>query len=272
MGLNGKLFKFEGRSGAWYSAISTPSIQWNMKLQTYESCPEHSSNIFLSGVGLTFLKKGTTRKRIQINVVNPYNVDVGCGGLPVSHCLGAGTLELVIDGVKHVVGGDFKFHDGTGRIIAFNTFYQCSRKWSGFDVSPATSTHSDDVGIQSGRRLHVMEPEADVFDIIGGLKETMVDREACEKWLRDRKQYDDLFKQPGRFSSVIIRTEAISLHLEYKQESDRCHSHSIDVWISSVDPGLLEENWKGIIGETKNGSYSSKYRVQKSVNRTTALQ
>ena len=28
MGLSGQLFKFDGRSGAWYSAVSSPSFQW----------------------------------------------------------------------------------------------------------------------------------------------------------------------------------------------------------------------------------------------------
>lgn len=269
MGLSGQLFKFEGRSGAWYSAISTPSFQWNMKLQTYESCPEHSNN-FLSGVGMTFFKKGSSRKRIEVSVTNPYNVGVGCGGLSLSHCLGAGSLELVIDGVKHLIGGDYKFHDGTGRVVAFNTFHQCSRKWYDFYVK-SSAFHEGEFGIRSGRKLHKVELKADVFDIIGSLKETMVDSEACETWLHSRKEYHDLFKQPGHYSTVIVQTEDVSLHLEYKQETERCHAHSIDVWISSVNPDLLNQDWEGIIGETKDLSYSPMHTKHSSVNRSAVL-
>ena len=94
-----------------------------MKIQEYETCPSDSNN-FVSGIGLTF-KKGWKKQRIEVNVVNSYNVNVGCGADSVAHCLGAGSLELVIDGVKHIVGGDYTFKDGTGRIVVFNTFHQC---------------------------------------------------------------------------------------------------------------------------------------------------
>lgn len=124
MGLSGQLFNFDGRSGAWFSAISSPSFQWNMKVQRYDSCPSHSDN-FVSGVGLTF-KKGWKKQRIEVNVVDSHNVDAGCGADTEVHCLGSGSLELIIDGVKHIVGGDYTFKDGTGRVVVFNTFHQCT--------------------------------------------------------------------------------------------------------------------------------------------------
>jgi hypothetical protein len=119
MGLSGQVFKFDGRSGAWYSGVSTNNFQWNFMTQYYEKCPKDSNN-FISGVGVTI---GT--RKLQVIVANPYNVDVGCASDTNKHCLGGGSLELIIDGVKHVVGGDYTFKDGTGRIIAFNTYHQC---------------------------------------------------------------------------------------------------------------------------------------------------
>jgi hypothetical protein len=119
MGLSGQVFKFDGRSGAWYSAVSTKSFQWNFMTQYYEKCPTDSNN-FISGIGLTI-----GERKVQVNVANPYNVNVGCASDTHEHCLGGGSLELIIDGVKHVVGGDYTFKDGTGRIIAFNTYHQC---------------------------------------------------------------------------------------------------------------------------------------------------
>jgi hypothetical protein len=59
---------------------------------------------FVSGV-LNFFTAGRKARRIEVHVANPYNVNVGCGE-GTTNCLGAGSLELIIDGVKHVVGGD----------------------------------------------------------------------------------------------------------------------------------------------------------------------
>jgi hypothetical protein len=119
MGLSGQLFKFNGRSGAWYSAVSTKSFQWNLRTQEFENCPPES-NTFISGVGMNIMNR-----MIEVNVVNPYSVGVGCGSEGEQNCLGGGSLELIIDGVKHVTGGDYTFKDGSGRIVAFNTYHQC---------------------------------------------------------------------------------------------------------------------------------------------------
>lgn len=252
MGLSGQLFKFDGRNGAWYSAVSTPSFQWNMKINNYETCPDHS-NTFVSGAGFTFFKNGKATKKIEVNVANAYNVDVGCGHSNSQNCLGAGSLELIIDGVKHVIGGDYKTKDGEARITAFNTFHQCSRKWYDFEVRPVEDLNHGNISARTGRALASSEP--DIFDVINGLKNTMIDQVECEKWLNDRQAYGDLFLQPGHYSTVIIKTADLTLHLEYKQETERCNAHSIDVWISSASPSLLEQKWEGVIGETKDVDY-----------------
>jgi len=252
MGLSGQLFKFNGRNGAWYSAVSTPSLQWNLKINNYELCPD-SSDSFVSGAGFNFFENGTSVKKIEISVANPYHVDVGCGDSEVQNCLGAGSLELIIDGVKHIVGGDYVTEDKHARITAFNTFYQCSRKWYDFDVRPESSTSTN--GLRSKTNQRRLSTSPSVIDIISGLKKTMIDPEECQKWISDRQQYGDLFLQAGHYSTVIVATDDITFHLEYKQENERCNAHSIDVWISSVDSKLLAEQWEGIIGETKNVNY-----------------
>ena len=269
-GLSGQCFKFEGRSGAWYSAISTPSFQWNMKLQSYETCPANSNN-FVTGVGLTFFKQGHATKRIEVSVVNPLSAAVDCGGMSVSHCLGAGSLEVLIDSERYVVGGDYKFHGGTGRVVAFNTFYSCSRSWYDYDISHATHGTVDMTTTRIGRNMKTLQPYADVFDVIKGLKDTMIDKEACETWIDDRRKYDDLFQQPGHYTTVVVHTETMSLHMEYKHENENCHAHSLDVWISSVSPLLLKQTWEGVIGETKDLSYTPQHEQPKSVPRLEAL-
>ena len=271
MGLSGQLFRFEGRSGDWYSAISTSSFQWNMRLQSHDTCPGNSNN-FVTGVGLTFVKQGQYNKQIEVTIGNHYSVDVGCGGMSMSHCLGAGSLEVVIDGKRHVVGGDYKFHDGTGRIVAFNTFYPCSRRWYEFDVHHAPTHATDDtMPLPNGRHRTTHEPNAEVFDVIKGLKDTMIDKEVCEKWIDDRRKNGDLFQQLGHYTTVVIHTDTISLHMEYKQENDRCRAHSLHAWVSSVSPLLLEQTWEGVIGETKDLSYKPQHEQPKSVHRLEAL-
>lgn len=271
MGLSGQLFKFDGRSGAWYSAVSARSFQWNLRINQYDTCPE-DSNTFVSGAGFAFFKNGEISTNIEVSVVNPYNVDVGCGSTESKNCLGAGSLELVIDGVKHLVGGDYKTKDSTARITAFNTFHQCSRKWYDFDVRPKEPLASpSSIRSRSSRGLATTTLGPPVFDIISGLKKTMIDPQECQEWINDRQRYGDLFMQPGRYSTIIIQTEDITLHLEYKQESERCNAHSIDVWISSISPGLLEEDWEGVIGETKDNSYGHTGGDSVMVDRTEAL-
>jgi hypothetical protein len=83
----------------------------------------------------------------------------------------------------------------------------------------------------------------------------MINKYTCEAWPEQRRMYGDLFAQPGRSSTVVIQTEDVTLHVEYRQESERCDAHTIDVWISSMSMAVLEEPWEGVIGETKDLSY-----------------
>ena len=253
MGLSGQVFKFEGRSGAWYSAISAPTFQWNMRVQKYDDCPAGSDK-FLSGVGFTMRDRDDPSQhfhRILINVVNPYAVETGCG-TGATNCLGGGSLEILIDGKKLVYPGDYRFQDGTGRVIAFNTYFQCARKWYDFDSSPV----GGDSGVGSVRSSRRTQRRLDrfpgVFDEVKQLEKTMVDSDACDVWIQDRQANNDLFKQAGEWSTIIVKTDSISFHVEYKQEHTRCSAHTIDVWISSVSPELYDENWDGVIGETKD--------------------
>mmetsp|Transcript_16734 Transcript_16734/g.27765 ORF Transcript_16734/g.27765 Transcript_16734/m.27765 type:complete len:567 (+) Transcript_16734:52-1752(+) len=257
MGLKGQLFKFDGRSGAWYSAVSTPTFQWNMRISQFEGCPA-KSDTFCSGAGFTFFDSKRRKTRtIEVNVVNEHNVDVGCGG-EKKNCLGAGSLEIMLDGTKVVVGGDYKFKDGTGRVLAFNTFYQCARKWYDFEEVDVPEGKPKQTSLREGRRLETSNTPG-VFDVMDDLLgETMIDKEVCSKWTDDRKSLGDLFDQGGHYSTVIIQTEEITLHVEYKQENERCNAHSVNVWMSSVNEKTWNQPWEGVIGETKDAFIEKK--------------
>jgi hypothetical protein len=139
-----------------------------------------------------------------------------------------------------------------------------ARKWYDFDVRPSDATEPS---LRASRRL---DHQPHVFDIIDGLKKTMIDELECTKWLDKRKEYNDLFAQVGHSSTIIVETEDITLHIQYKQENVRCNAHSIDVWISSVSRDLVAETWEGIIGETKNPAFTSNGK-QTSVDRLKVL-
>ena len=258
MGLAGQLFKFDGRSGGWYSAVSSKSFQWNMRIQEYEQCPA-DSNKFVSGVGFTVFRKTpfgrTPAHKIAVNVVNEWGTSTGCG-TGATNCLGNGSLELMIDDKKFVYPGDYQFKDGSGRVIAFNTYLECSRKWYDFDVTEDTDSSS----LRNNRRL---ETFPGVFDVVRDLEDTMVDKDACEQWISERQSNNDLFHQAGAWSTIIVKTDEINFHIEYKQETKRCDAHTVDVWISSVSPDLFEEDWEGVIGETKDPSNHAGEKVER---------
>lgn len=68
-------------------------------------------------------------------------------------------------------------------------------------------------------------------------------------------------------STIIIQTKDLSFHVEYKQESERCDAHSLDVWTSALSPHFLDQHWEGVIGETKEAPISQ----QDIYNRTEML-
>jgi len=256
MGLGGELFKFDGRNGAWYSYASAPSFQWNMKVNKFEGCPKESDK-FTTGFGLSLYdpNNGQPTHKIEVNVVNEHSTGTGCGF--ESHkpndygCLGAGSLEIIVDGSKITQSVDYEFEDKSGHIIAYNTIASCSRRWFDFDMTPA-----DQIGAVAyrGRRLSGQNG-AGVFDILDNIKDTTVDRSQCETWMAERKTNGDIFQQAGTWSTIVIKTEKISFHVEYKQEQERCDAHNLDVWISEVTPEVGAETWEGIVGETKPMNY-----------------
>lgn len=239
-----------------------------MRIHEFDECPA-DSNKFTTGVGFKFIDEKTKKKReILINVVNEKSIDIGCGdGSPV--CLGAGSLEMVIDGKKVVAPGEYKLDDGddksTNRVIAFNTFYQCSRRWYDFEVEPEQNEESRTSSSTTERHVRRLEtPPAfpGVFDTLEGIKNTVIDRDSCTSWLEDRKSFNDLFQQPGHYATILIKTEEVSFHVEYKQENERCEAHSVNVWMSAIRPDVFLQEWQGVIGETKDPTIGDKYDRQ----------
>ena len=245
-----------------------------MKITEFEGCPA-DSNKFVTGLGLTVFDKktGNPLHQIEAAVANEHSVDTGCGfaaekGNDYS-CLGAGSLELIIDGRKVTHSIDMPLSNG-GTILAYNTIASCSRRWFDFDLTPP-----EDVVLSRGRNLrNEEEGVGGAFNIIDGMKDTTIDSDTCTEWTTARKENGDLLKRTGTWSTVVIKTEQLTLHVAYKQiqNTEGCNAHVLDMWIQEVSPDVYLENWEGVVGETKDMSYH--YTVgdpQQRMSRTEAL-
>mmetsp|Transcript_13318 Transcript_13318/g.19208 ORF Transcript_13318/g.19208 Transcript_13318/m.19208 type:complete len:594 (-) Transcript_13318:126-1907(-) len=250
MGLNGQVFKFEGRSGGWYSNVSTKKLQWNLRFKEFETCPK-GENMFVTGTtislnhlsGLPF-KKPEVAHTISIMVNDEDKFFPGCQS---GVCLGDGSLKISVDGNTDITSpGDYKIGNDGVRVIAHNTLSACSRKW--YDFVEHDMGVSED---ERGRLLEKMTP----LEFLNGDKGDMLDPKKCTSWMKDRARDDDLFSQEGGWSTIHIKTPTISFHVEYRQNRETCNSHNIDAWISEISPVLLDEEWQGVLGETREEKF-----------------
>jgi len=251
MGLHGQVFKFEGRSGAWYSNVSTDKFQWNLRFKEFETCKENE-NIFVTGTTITLyhlsnlpFHKPQVAHTISIMVADEDKFFPGCQS---GVCLGEGSLKISVDGKTDITSpGDYQLGNNGGRVIAHNTFAACSRKWFDYvlpEMDPAEKTR---------RHLNIVKKTPLEFlnkDLIDTL-----DPEKCATWIKDRTRDGDLFSQNGGWSTIHIETPTLSFHVEYRQDKDNCYSHTIDAYISEVSPVLLEGEWQGVLGETRNPKF-----------------
>ena len=139
IGLSGQVFKFEGRSGAWYSALASNSLNWNMRFTEFTECPA-KENMFVTAVAFTmFDAQHRTSHQIEVAVTDVRKVFPGCMDGSAT-CLGNGSLRITIDGDTTVAPGDYSLPNSDGRVIAYNTFGACSRKWFDYDDSHKEET------------------------------------------------------------------------------------------------------------------------------------
>ena len=53
-------------------------------------------------------------------------------------------------------------------------------------------------------------PQGGVFDVITGLKDTMIDKEQCDLWINERMRWGDLFEQPGHYSPPSMQLQCVA--------------------------------------------------------------
>jgi len=163
-------------------------------------------------------------------------------------CLGEGSLEILVDGESITAPGEYVFGtDGGIRVVAHNTFASCSRKWYDY-TEPMNDENS---AIDSNKRvLSMKSPIKMLFDA----ERKVLDWKDCHNWLLSRQKYNDIYRQLGAWSTIHIETSLVSFHIEYHQNDgshEGCPKHSIDSWMSKVSPEMKSDEWRGILGETR---------------------
>lgn len=169
LGLKGQAFKFEGKSDAWYANLSTKSVQWNLKFHQFPSCPAHE-DMMISGLGLYIEPpaaagdEGYSEEGHSIQIkVNEDKFTPGCpktGGT----CLGEGSLEIIVDGDSITQPGEYVYgrNETAVRVIAYNTFASCSRRW--FDFNEQASSNTDHLGDRKRILFRGKKPAEILFD------------------------------------------------------------------------------------------------------------
>ena len=257
VGLQGQRFKFDGRGGAWYANLAAESLQWNMKFHKFEDCPT-DENIYVTGISIQIRESRRLVHNVIIRVREEDSFFPGCGVEgDGSVCLGEGSLEVIVNGNIQRIPGDYFVSsdngDGGIRVIAHNTYDVCSRMWHDYIIPQQGDIPSQESG---NRRLSVSQ-ETPLSFLSEGLGQSL-NPKICAGWIRERAEYDDLFLQPGGWSSIDIETPLASFHAEYRQNlpdenvAGSCHSHNIDAWMSKVSPKLESQKWRGILGETRH--------------------
>jgi len=257
VGLQGQIFKFEGRDGAWYSNLASRNIQWNMQFKRFDACPA-DANMFISGISFSTFDTNDNSMNSNILIATTPDTIPECRNDPNLVCLGDGTLHISLDGGKSFISAPGDYHySSQNRVVAHNTYGACSRKWHDYEISDNNSKGHSAVRA-GGRRTTMYEKKP--LQLMADTKQTMIDPLECNSWIEDRINNVDLFQQRGEWSTIYIQGPFASLHIEYRQSdwfNPTCRFQSLDSWMTTVSARLEKTEWHGILGETKNKVYDA---------------
>jgi len=250
IGIRGQVFKFDGEDDKWYANLATESVQWNLRFNEFDTCPANE-NMFVTESSVLLRD---SKNRITVQVLDKTQVSPGCAHETV--CLGEGSLGLKINDMVIRSPGEYELANNAGRVVIHNTYASCSRKWYDYVVGS-----KDNVRSGANRALIHNDYQETAMDLLFKNRGDMLDPLECRSWLEKRAENGDLFTQNGSWTTVHIETNNISIHMEYRQADrqagDECKYHLIDAWISKVSPKILDQDWKGVLGETRYPKYDS---------------
>lgn len=250
VGLKGQVIKFDGEDGKWYSNVATSGLNWNMQFRKYSGCPQ-DQDMYISGLSIST----DSISQSSILIATTMEPIPECRNQDDVVCLGGGMLHISFDGGNTFVSKPGDYHFSQVRLIAHNTYNSCSRKWHDYELTVANNDKQSSLRDKS-RRASEKKPEEKLLE----QKAKMIDPVECQGWIQERQKLGDLFDQRGLWSTIEIETPLISFHIEFRQSNpqkeDRlCDFQSLDAWISEVSNQLKQQEWSGILGETKERKF-----------------
>jgi len=224
MGLRHQSFEFDGKTDTWYASVATTQFQWNMKLHAFENCVGQEG-MYVTSLGMSVDRKSGGSHNILISIADENQVFPGCqSGL----CLGDGSLRIEVDGQVFQEPGDHSISSDL-RIVTYNTWSACSRKWWDYDAAMSTRseiefTDGNDLfrklqrhGKSLFRKNRDLITTIPPLDFLLNSREYMSNPASCSDWIQRRVTNNDLFQQLGGWSTIFIETPHVSFQVEYRQ-------------------------------------------------------
>jgi hypothetical protein len=80
-----------------------------------------------------------------------------------------------------------------------------------------------------------------------------MDEEGCRAWIKDREAKGDLFAFNSDLSTVHVDTPWMKIVVQVRQNKvtteEMCVFASMNVWVTNLSPGVLEDEFDGVLGE-----------------------
>mmetsp|Transcript_22402 Transcript_22402/g.33858 ORF Transcript_22402/g.33858 Transcript_22402/m.33858 type:complete len:1758 (-) Transcript_22402:89-5362(-) len=302
VGVQKQKFEFEGKHDQWYANFASKKLQWNMKYYHFDTCAGDSS-MYVTSMGFTIRKSnGGSPHKVLISVIDESQTFPGCDN---GVCLSDGSLKIDVDGQTITNPGDYLLSNDL-RIIAFNTYEACARKWYEYEEgihrhddlydnavvhrnlrhsSPRSFFSNSSIFDWFTRRSRTLLSSKTALQFIRDDRQFMVRPLECSPWLEARTEKDDLFLQSGGWSNVYIETNDARFQIQHRQISKTreelhggssylaedtiiegiffegsqhtCQAHVLDGWVAHTSHSLNDDNWYGVLGETKKIKYNN---------------
>lgn len=252
-GLSGQRFFFNPKiqEEAWFAAVSDPQLQINLKLHKYESVSsEEKERGFYTGASIQFFDEdGFATQSLLVDVRDDGNFDFSCQDLASnapSHCLGGGAVDVIVNGVRMLEGGEVQTGEGF-TLAAANVISSCQ------GISDNQLRHQ--AQLQKNRELSALSFE-----------DFLVDRSVrspadCDRWITSAKHnFGGVYKAPGSKSTFRFATPRMVAVMEFDTHiptdiTTKPKTFRLDFFMSSYLPSA--EGSEGFIGETDKIRYSA---------------
>mmetsp|Transcript_16541 Transcript_16541/g.24403 ORF Transcript_16541/g.24403 Transcript_16541/m.24403 type:complete len:794 (+) Transcript_16541:280-2661(+) len=190
IGLQQQTFDFQGTTDTWYANFASSKLEWNVKFHHFDSCVGEDS-MYITSMAYNIQRTSllpaaapdafdsaihsedplqTPQHQVLVSIADESQVFPGCDNTNGENnhnnniCLSDGSLQIHIDGEIWTAPGDYQISEDL-RIIAFNTWDACARKW--YDYEEGSQKHDGLYNNAAVHRRHLrrlMETSYDTSD------------------------------------------------------------------------------------------------------------